>query len=226
VPPVDVALATAAGLARVRGTDRSHGTFHLDDVSPAELERRRRAVVDLPWTLLDEVHGTTVRVVTSPGEHDRREGDALVTQRAGLVLGVWVGDCAPVALVAGDGTLGAVHAGWRGLRDGVLSAAADAMRALGASAITAVLGACIGPCCYEFGEEDLADLTTRFGPSVRARTTAGAPSLDVPAAVRAALAPIPVRQLGSCAACDPRYWSHRARGDRGRHALAVWREAA
>jgi copper oxidase (laccase) domain-containing protein len=206
---------------------RADGDFHLEQPSAA-LETTRRRFVDLPWTMLDEVHGTGVLEVTVPGEHDGQVGDALVTDLAGVVLAVWVGDCAPVAFGSANGRLGVAHAGWRGLEAGVLQATASAVGADG-SPVVAVLGACIHPCCYEFGNDDLDRLVERFGPSVRSTTRDGRPALDVPAAVAIAVAEagIVLDDRSSCTGCDAtRWYSHRARAERGRQVLAVWKEAA
>jgi copper oxidase (laccase) domain-containing protein len=150
-----------------------------------------------------------------------------VTCRTDRALGIWVGDCAPVALVSDEGVVGAAHAGWRGLADGVLHQTVSAMGALGATRIDAVVGPCIHAECYEFGVDDLHDLTTTLGPAVAATTSWGSPALDLPAAVRAALAADGVAVIdvaAPCTACDRRYWSHRGRGDRERHGMAVWLE--
>jgi len=135
-------------------------------------------------------------------------------------------DCAPVALASREGVVGVAHAGWRGLLGGVLERAVAAMRALGAGEIEAVLGPCIRPPCYEFGADDLDRVAARLGDGVRGRTASGAPALDLPAGVGAALERAGVddlRDVGLCTACTPGYFSHRARGDRGRQALALWR---
>jgi len=174
-----------------------------------------------------QVHGATVAVVDGT-EPQLVEADALVTDRAGLVLSVNVADCAPVALFSPQGVIGAVHAGWRGAELGVIEAAVATMRSLGARQIRAWLGPCIHAECYEFGEADLGRLAERFGPAVRARTRGGQPALDVPMAVAAALGGTGVELAGAadmCTACDPqRFYSFRARGDRGRHTLALWME--
>ena len=52
----------------------------------------------------------------------------------------------------------------------------------------ALLGPCIEAGCYEFGAADLAAVVDVLGPEVAARTRHGAPALDLPAGVRAALA--------------------------------------
>lgn len=231
--PVPLTRVVAGSRVHVLFSQRSDGDFHLDPhddgVRPAGLDRRRRALVDLPWTQPDEVHGNTVVVVERPGDHDGVVADALVTSCDGAVLGIWVGDCAPVALIGDDGTIGAVHAGWKGAEAGVLQAAVDTVRRLGAERITAVLGPCIHPCCYEFGDEDLDRLAARHGPAVVGRTAVGARALDMRALVAAALAEcaVTLEDHSVCTGCAAdTFFSHRVRADRGRQVMAVWREAS
>lgn len=192
------------------------------------LADRRRAIVDAPWTWLRQVHGAGVVVVAAPGDGAGLEADAAVTALDGAVLAVHTADCAPVALVSA-GAIGAVHAGWRGIVAGVVPAAVDAVTALGGPVTHTVLGPCIGPECYEFGTDDLDAVVAVVGPAARGSTRDGAPALDLPAAITAALtaagAPAPVR-LGGCTACDPGWFSHRARADTGRQALVVWQGLA
>lgn len=194
----------------------------------AVVEARRRTVAEGPWTWLRQVHGSTVVVVTLPGEHAGAEADAAVTDHPDAVLAVLTADCAPVGFRSAEGIRGVAHAGWRGLAAGVVEATVDAMRGLGATTVEAVLGPCIHPECYEFGPSDLDEVASRLGAHVRATTSAGRPALDLPGAVRHAIAaagailsddPCP------CTACDleadgsPRFFSHRARGDEERQAL-------
>lgn len=208
-------------VVEVRCSTRADGDFHVE--SPrSELLACRERFSDGVWTQLDEVHGTEVRMVTTPGEHDFAVGDALVTDLPDVVLGVWVGDCAPVVLIADDGTIGAAHAGWKGALDGVLPATLTAMGANPAT-VRGVLGPCIHPCCYEFGAEDLARFVARFGPSVAARTSWGTPALDLPRVVTASLAEvgITVTDIGGCTGCDERWFSHRRRSEAGRQVMTV-----
>ena len=51
---------------QVKCSTRSGGDFHRTEVAFDELEARRRRFVDLPWTQLDQVHGTTIRRVDTP----------------------------------------------------------------------------------------------------------------------------------------------------------------
>jgi YfiH family protein len=182
--------------------------------------------VDLPWSQPDEVHGVDVGVVRHPGDADRLRADALVTDCERAVIGIWVGDCAPVALVSETGRIGGVHAGWRGLRDGVVARAVDAMRREPDERVRAFVGPCIHACCYEFGAADLATMTNRFGASVAATSSAGAPALDMRRAIRVALDEVGVEADCSalCTGClGSRFFSHRVRRERQRQVMAVWR---
>ena len=175
------------------------------------------------WTQLDEVHGTTVRVVTQPGEHDFTEGDALVSRLDDVVLATWVADCAAVVLSSDEGVFASAHAGWRGARDGVLEATVQVMRAEGAESISAMLVSAIGPCCYEFQHSELSQMVERCGVGVTSRTTWGAPSLSMPAVVATLLSNVGVsmNDVSVCTRCHPeRAYSHR-RGDSSRHVVTA-----
>lgn len=220
--------AATLGAVRIVCSRRSDGDFHRELVPAADLEPRRRGLVDLPWTMLDEHHGTTVVRVTVPGEHDGAPGDVAFTDRADAVLGCWAGDCAPVVLVGTGHELAVVHAGWRGLAAGVIDAA---VAAFSEPVAGAVLGPAIGACCYEFGAAELAAVAAGVHAevgSVAGVTSAGRPALDVAAAVAAACHhhDVPLTELAGCTGCAFDGFSHRVRGERGRHVVAAWRPGA
>ena len=205
---------------------RASGDFRIDR-DGAALAELRRGVDEAPWTWLRQVHGARVVTVTEPGEHAGVEADAAVTDQRGAVLAVHTADCAPVLLEdVAAGVVGAAHAGWRGIAAGVVEATVDAMVDLGATRILARIGPHIRARCYEFGPSELDDLAARYGDAVRAETAWGTPALDLLAALHAALracGPVAsVKHSTGCTACEPdRFWSHRARGDTGRHAAAI-----
>ena len=224
--PLALAVALPSGhTAGVRFTSAADGDLAVGQ--PAELlDERRRDVVPLPWTWLRQEHGRRVVSVGAPGAAAGTHADAAVTAVPGAALAVHTADCPPVALIADEGVVAAVHAGWRGLAAGVVEAAVDAMRRAGAVRVRAVIGPCIHPCCYEFGAADLDRVAVRYGDGVRATTSGGRPALDMPTAVASALqtagAEI-MRTSPACTGCSvPAMFSHRARGDTARHAMVVW----
>ena len=203
---------------------RDDGDFHIDG-DEEELAVRRAGLVPGTWTWLRQVHGGRVVVVDRPGAGAGEHADAAVTDRAGCVLAIHTADCLPL-LLRSTGVVGAAHVGWRGLVAGIVESTVDAMAALGAGPIAAHIGPHIRSRCYEFGEVDLDLVADRYGDGVRARTAANAPALDLLAGVRTALDDRPqvdrVHVGTGCTACEPdRFFSHRARADRGRHAAAI-----
>lgn len=125
-----------------------------------------------PLVRLKQVHSSAVFVVTQ-ADKSLPEGDALVTDRPGLALGIVTADCAPALLAdPAAGVIGAAHAGWRGALGGVLENTVAAMVSLGAEPanIVAAIGPTIAQASYEvdkgfrdaFEEED-----TRFFVSGR-----------------------------------------------------------
>lgn len=126
------------------------------------LENRRRVADTLgdAKTLLCtlyQVHGNNiVRVKTAWDNDTRPEGDALVTNRPGIALGILTADCVPVLFSDMQNTvIGATHAGWKGAIGGVLEATIAAMKSLGAGrdTIAAAIGPCIKQPSYEVGPE-------------------------------------------------------------------------
>ena len=226
LPPLLLSSAYVAFTGRADG-DMGHGGDSVVAVRP-DVAARRRAVVDLPWTWLRQVHGAGVVRVAGPGEGAGAPADAVVTAEAGCAVAVLTADCPPVALASAEGVIGVAHAGWRGVVAGVLEATVAEMRSMGASHIEAVIGPCIRPGCYAFGSGQLDEVAARLGDGVRATTTAGEPALDIPAAVRIALAragvdPGAVADVGTCTACSSRHYSWRARGEQERQAAVIWR---
>jgi YfiH family protein len=120
----------------------------------------RKAVADImgvPVTHLisaNQVHSTDAIIVDTPVERPR--GDAMVTNKPGIALGILTADCAPLLFAdATAGVIGAAHAGWKGALGGVVGNTVAAMERLGSRRenIAAVIGPCIGPQSYEVGPE-------------------------------------------------------------------------
>lgn len=145
------------GVSTGRYASLNCGLFGADD--PANVaENRALAMKQLGGTPdrlvgLRQVHEARVIVSPTPGVSPP-DADAMVTDVAGLALGIITADCAPVLFASEDCRIvGAAHAGWRGALAGVLEATAEAMRGLGASGIFAVIGPCIHQTSYEVGPD-------------------------------------------------------------------------
>lgn len=131
-----------------------------DDERGAVVENRRRAVdAVLPGAALARVyqfHSPDVVAVAGGNEQDSPpKGDAMVTNRLGILLGIVTADCVPVLFADRDaGVIGAAHSGWKGAITGVTENTIAAMEALGAdrSRIACAIGPCIAQKSYEVDE--------------------------------------------------------------------------
>jgi len=103
-----------------------------------------------------QTHSANVAVITEVGSPEAApKVDGMVSQVPGVTLGILTADCAPVLFADSKaGVIGAAHAGWRGAKDGVLSATLEAMTALGAKVerIAAAVGPCIQQESYEVSD--------------------------------------------------------------------------
>ena len=188
VPGLDVACDKSTALRLLAGAHRAAiAGFGLDP---------RQLVTG------DQVHGRAVAVFARSRPDDRildealcgrpvPETDALVTDREGLVLGVYVADCAPVYFYDPDvPAIGLAHSGRKGSELAVAAATIEAMcSTLGSRPenIRALIGPCIRPPHYE------VDFPASIAQQCR---VAGL---------------VQVADSGICTACNPeRYYSYRA----------------
>jgi YfiH family protein len=93
-----------------------------------------------------------------PSGDKRPKADAMVTDKAGLILGVLTADCGPILFAGekadGSPVIGAAHAGWGGALKGVLESTLEKMKECGATdgSLRAAIGPCIGPASYEVSQ--------------------------------------------------------------------------
>lgn len=126
---------------------------HVGDSPLAVAHNRQRLSALLPsepvW--LKQVHGT--QIIDAGHTTCHPEGDACITSQRGAVCVVMTADCLPVLLCDEQGSVvGAAHAGWRGLCDGVIEQTVHAM-SVPPQTLMAWLGPAIGPQAFEVGEE-------------------------------------------------------------------------
>lgn len=164
---------------------------------------------------VSQVHGRDVFVVRPDDELPTRpmpKADGLVTTRSDVVLAVRAADCLPV-LLSGDGVIGAAHSGRKGMYVGIVPATVDAMRELGASTITAVLGPYACGNCYEVPEQMRAEVAEQV-PASYSETSWGTPAIDVAAGVKAQLAELGVEVIDAtaCTIESENLYSYRREG--------------
>jgi len=146
-----------------KGRYRSLNLWHEsgDSTENVLVNRERLAAglrIDPPeLSTLRQVHGDHIVVVDGPFEDRALEGDGLITDRPGMFLAVGAADCVPILLWDPERpAVGAIHAGWGGIKEEIARKAVIRMTELYGSwpdRIRAVIGPAAGPCCYEIKDD-------------------------------------------------------------------------
>jgi YfiH family protein len=177
-----------------------------------------------------QVHGDSIEEASQQRtriEMGACRADAIVSREHGIAVGVRTADCVPILLADRDsGAVAAVHAGWRGT---VLQIAKKAVQQLGdkPSSMIAVIGPCIGRCCFEVGSEVTAAFANGFGegPWRGDVLSSGKESIDLVAANAAQLEQAGVSAveiLRHCTYCDrEQFFSFRRDGERSGRQLSL-----
>jgi YfiH family protein len=203
------------------------GILTDDDRSSVAENRRRLATaigsdperVAMGW----QVHGDEILHWNGPPQDggfahvgaDLPKVDGHTTSAKEVPLMVLVADCLPLALVSSERAV-MLHCGWRGLAAGIV----ERGLALFGQPPHAVLGPAIGPCCYEVGEEVLAEFRELTG-------VANGRMLSLNMVTQRKLMAGGVTKIDSfplCTSCRPDlFFSHRRdKGVTGRQAGLVW----
>ena len=213
---------------------------HVGDDPAHVLANRARLAAGLPgepaW--LSQVHGVAVADAASLAGKVP-DADASIATQAGAVCVVMTADCLPVLFCSQDGAVvGAAHAGWRGLANGVLQRTVAAMRVQGAADILAWLGPAIGPQQFEVGHDvlqafqdgalDDAERQVLRGAFAAIAGKPGKYLADIYALARTMLRRDGVTQVAGgeyCTVTDAaRFYSYRRDGVTGRQASLIWRK--
>lgn len=229
---VQAAVTTRAGGVSLGARSSLNLADHVNDDPAAVRVNRQRlaAALHLPsaprW--LTQVHGTDI--VHADVSVAPVPADAAWTQTAGIVCAVLTADCLPVLLTDRAGSqVAAVHAGWRGMRDGIIERSVAQFLSAGIAAgdILAWLGPAISSANYEvdapvrdaFVHRDAA-FATGF-----AATRPGHWQFDLYAAATRILASLGVAHISGgdhCTYADQRLFSYRRERDCGRQATLIW----
>jgi polyphenol oxidase len=197
-------------------------TASWGDVRETEAEIASRLGVSLARAR--QVHGSTVIETKIVPSGVMTEADAVATSTAGIAPMVITADCVPI-VIAGGGAVAAVHAGWKGLRDGVIGNGVAAVRRMSSETepeLTAAIGPCAGACCYEVSDE----LHESFAQ--RQEDFRNGPNLDLNAVARQQLSDAGVEMIHDLALCticsdpDLLFSYRRDQGETGRQGALIW----
>lgn len=118
--------------------------------------KRQKGWKDFNTIFLEQVHSDIVHFIEEIPKRNLM-GDALITRLPQVFLIVKTADCLPVLIVdERQRAIAAVHCGWRGTQKRVLEKVLDGLEiryGCRPESLLVALGPCIGPFCYEVGED-------------------------------------------------------------------------
>jgi hypothetical protein len=150
--------------------------------------------------------------------------DAMITSVPGILLSVRTADCVPILLWDKSGrAVGTAHCGWRGTLDGLQAKTVRKMQetyGIKPDDLRAVLGSCIGECCYEVSPDFRQNFINALGSEAEKHfTPAGQKYLCDLAGINimllknAGIKPENIQPPPHCTCCSENYFSHRRQGE-------------
>lgn len=232
--PVNIHAATTlrtGGASQGRYASLNPAT-HVGDNADSVNQNRHiiKMLLDLPsepvW--LDQIHSNLAikaAITDSP-----QQADASYTDQPGIVCAVMTADCLPLLVCSADGNkIAAIHAGWRGLLDGVID---NTIVVLQNKDLMVWLGPAIGPDHFEVGVEvrtaflaKSPDYASAFKQQSQNKWLA-----DIYQLARINLAALGINKVyggGFCTVTDQeRFYSYRRDKVTGRMVTLIWRDRA
>lgn len=203
---------------------------HVGD-DPITVNRNRQLLA--PWlpsepVWLNQVHGVTV--VDAGVASCVSDADASYSNKKGAVCAVMTADCLPLLVCDQSGTeVAAIHAGWKGLLDGVIESTIQTMQSAPESLLV-WMGPAIGPTAFEVGTEvksafidQQMEAEAAFVPNPNDKWLG-----DLYLLARLRLQRLGVKYIHGGELCtysdNQRFFSYRRDGVTGRMATLIWLE--
>ena len=201
-----------------------------DDLSIVEKNRdwlAQEAKMPSAPIWLNQTHSTVVAQVSAPTTQVL-DADGVFTSSSQVVCSAMTADCLPVLLTNTQGTqVAAVHAGWRGLANGIVENALE----LFSGEVMAWLGPAIGPQAFEVGDDVLqafVDFDTQAHQAFTPRDVEGKWLADMSKLATQRLNKFGITQVFDSGLCTFQhkedFYSYRRDGVTGRQATFIWIE--
>lgn len=156
------------------------------------------------------------------------EFDASITQQRGLICAVLTADCLPILVVNKQASeVAAIHAGWRGVYNGVIANTIDKMHS-SAEQLCVWIGPAISQQVFEVGAEvkqQFVDQDSDYQSCFTAINNVGRFMADLPAIAAMQMGKLGVKHItlnNQCSYLSEQYYSYRRDGQTGRMASLIW----
>lgn len=205
---------------------------HVDD-NPLYVAQNRQLfyrLAQLPCSpiWLQQTHSTDVlRLESKQSPLINPIADACFTQDPNVPCTIMTADCLPLLICNQQGTeVAAIHAGWRGLRDGIITETLSHLQSQSHNLLV-WLGPAIGPQAFELNNEIRLDfLACNAQNSLAFKQVNSKWFADIYALARIELKALGVKHIFGGDYCtfsdEERFFSYRRDGITGRMASTIW----
>ncbi|MDD3476523.1 MAG: peptidoglycan editing factor PgeF [Sulfurimonas sp.] len=209
--------------------------FHVGDNEANVVKNHEVLAKELGYNkeslvFMKQVHSDIVHIITNEDFNSPPTCDALITNKPNTPIMVMVADCSPILFYDDKKkVIAAVHAGRAGAFKNIVKKTVDSFTndfSSEAKDLYVSIGASIGVCCYEVGEEIYAEAKERgFEYAMHIRDEKY--YLDVNKILKSQLLSCGVKEekiefLDECSCCKTeRYFSYRAEKETGRFAGVI-----
>ncbi len=194
---------------------------HVGDESADVANNRnilRKLLSRVEPVFMNQVHGNEVIEIVDNSQ-SKVTADALITRQTGLPIAVLSADCLPI-LIKGASIVGVIHAGRKGILNGIISNTISKMRTLGGEDLEATIGPAICGDCYEVDIQMYLD-AIEIDPNLATKPETHSLDLKKAAAGQLDSQSVSVNDLGICTAHNFNYFSFRRDGISGRNAGVI-----
>lgn len=194
---------------------------HVGDESADVANNRnilRKLLSRVEPVFMNQVHGNEVIEIVDNSQ-SKVTADALITRQTGLPIAVLSADCLPI-LIKGASIVGVIHAGRKGILNGIISNTISKMRTLGGEDLEATIGPAICGDCYEVDIQMYLD-AIEIDPNLATKPETHSLDLKKAAAGQLDSQRVSVNDLGICTAHNFNYFSFRRDGISGRNAGVI-----
>lgn len=204
--------------------DTNNVGLHVGDKPEHVLANRQRLPLPQEPAWLEQTHSTRCIVVEKTSN---RNADAAITREPNRCLAIMTADCLPIVLSNDTGTeIAAIHAGWRGLADGVIEETLSTLHHPVSSFIAWIGPSACGQ-CYEVGEEVKDNFTQRYAFAPQSFISDQEKWLaNLPKLAQFILQKNGIRQVYQTNHCTIEeknlFYSYRRDGQTGRIATIIW----
>ena len=227
-PNISALTTTRTNGASLAPFDKNNLGLHVGD-NQAHVELNRSNLthsLSLPNTpaWLEQTHSNHCVVVE---DDPNRSADAAITRSTHHALAILTADCLPIVLCNQAGTeIAAIHAGWRGLLNGVIENTLNKMHSP-AETLLAWIGPAISHRYYQTGEDVRRGYVERYPFAASGFYTNGSNlHADLPKLAELILASAGITATYQSNACtfeqENQFYSYRKQSQTGRIATLIW----